>query len=300
MNKIDFKNLPDTTTQLSAENLNLLQDNVEEGIKKPGNIVVDSIKTKNIFGNYTILNAWISGTLLRVDINTGNRAAFIKCKPNTTYTITRSVITSTFRVSDYTSTPIQTNTTTDYTIPTAIENNSGTKITYTTSSTAQYLIVHYGNLSNDTASTISSSLNSIQVEEGNTETAYTPYQNLDSKEPVVLYNNQNGTQDASITLSDNIENYEYVEIYYRSSWIYGSLKIYTNKANTSKNFPLNIIYGSGTADITFMVNVYAIANNKITIADSGNRGMNGYISNGNVVSITRQNPIYILRVVGYR
>lgn len=29
MNKIDFKNLPDTTTSLSAENLNLLQDNVE-------------------------------------------------------------------------------------------------------------------------------------------------------------------------------------------------------------------------------------------------------------------------------
>lgn len=267
---------------------------------KTGDLVVDSIRTKNIFGNYTILNAWISGTLLRVDINTGNRAAFIKCKPNTTYTITRSVITSTFRVSDYTTIPTQTNTTTDYTIPTAIENNAGTKITYTTSASAEYLIVHYGNLSNDTASTISSSLNSIQVEEGNQETNFQPYQNLDSKPPVVLYNNQNGTQDASITLSDNIENYEYIEIYYRSSWVYGSQKIYTNRSNNSKAFPLNIIYGSGTADITFMVNVYNIANNKITIADSGNRGMNGYISNNNVVSLSKSNQIYILRVVGYK
>lgn len=32
MNKIEFKNLPDTTTPLSAENLNQLQDNVEEAI----------------------------------------------------------------------------------------------------------------------------------------------------------------------------------------------------------------------------------------------------------------------------
>lgn len=32
MNKIDFKNLPDTSTPLSAENLNLLQDNVEDAI----------------------------------------------------------------------------------------------------------------------------------------------------------------------------------------------------------------------------------------------------------------------------
>lgn len=32
MNKIEFKNLPDTTTPLNAENLNLLQDNVEDAI----------------------------------------------------------------------------------------------------------------------------------------------------------------------------------------------------------------------------------------------------------------------------
>lgn len=32
MTKIEFKNLPDTSTPLSAENLNLLQDNVEDAI----------------------------------------------------------------------------------------------------------------------------------------------------------------------------------------------------------------------------------------------------------------------------
>lgn len=38
MNKIEFKNLPDTTTPLSAENLNLLQDNVEDAID---NVTID-------------------------------------------------------------------------------------------------------------------------------------------------------------------------------------------------------------------------------------------------------------------
>lgn len=34
MNKIDFKNLPDTSTPLSASNLNTLQDNVESAINE--------------------------------------------------------------------------------------------------------------------------------------------------------------------------------------------------------------------------------------------------------------------------
>lgn len=33
MQKINFKNLPDTSTPLNAENLNLLQDNIEEAIE---------------------------------------------------------------------------------------------------------------------------------------------------------------------------------------------------------------------------------------------------------------------------
>ena len=117
---------------------------------------------------------------------------------------------------------------------------------------------------------------------------------------IQLYDNPSGTQSSPIILNDNIGNYEYIEIYYRSSWVYGSQKIYTNKSNNGKTFPINIIYGSGTADITFMVNVLTIANNTITITDSGNRAMNGYISNGNVVSLSKSNQIYVLRVVGYK
>ena len=55
MQKIEFKDLPDTTTPITAYNLNLLQDNVEEGI----NGVVESGSNEN--GNYI---KFYDGTLI--------------------------------------------------------------------------------------------------------------------------------------------------------------------------------------------------------------------------------------------
>lgn len=149
---------------------------INDGTDVVDNLVVGSIQTKNIFGNYTIINGYIYGTLMRTRSDYADRLAFIECKPNTTYTISRSVITSSFRVSDYTSIPPVSSTNTDITIPLTIENNSGTTITYTTSASAKYLIVMYGNITND--SNINDSLATIQVEKGNTATAYTPFQDL--------------------------------------------------------------------------------------------------------------------------
>ncbi len=143
-----------------------------------GNIVVDSIRSKNIFGSYTIRDGYIAGTQLRIYSPANDRMAFIPCEASTTYTISRSVITSSFRVSDYTAIPPQTTASAYFTIPTVVENNTGTEMTYTTSSSAKYLIIHYGNVSNDSATTLANSLASIQVEKGNTKTTFAPYQNL--------------------------------------------------------------------------------------------------------------------------
>ena len=51
MQKINFQNLPSTTTPVNATNLNALQDNVEDvfdGDVPMGNVVVDSIRSKNM------------------------------------------------------------------------------------------------------------------------------------------------------------------------------------------------------------------------------------------------------------
>lgn len=62
MTKIEFKNLPDTTTPLSADNLNLLQDNVEDAIDgkvsksgdtMSGNLSITGDMTSTIFQGNT-------------------------------------------------------------------------------------------------------------------------------------------------------------------------------------------------------------------------------------------------------
>lgn len=154
------------------------------------NVVVGSIRTKNIFGNYTIVNGYLFETRMSIRTSASDRLAFIECKPNTTYTISRSVITTSFRVSDYTSIPPMTDTYVDYTVPTVVENNSGSTITYTTSPTAKYLVIHYGNALNDTATNLANTLKTMQVEEGTTASTFSPYQNLTGKN--YSFYNENG------------------------------------------------------------------------------------------------------------
>ena len=63
MEKIEFKDLPDTTTPLSASNLNILQDNIE-----------NAINTNDIYStNEIVIGKWINNKpLYRKVISTGN------------------------------------------------------------------------------------------------------------------------------------------------------------------------------------------------------------------------------------
>lgn len=73
MNKIDFKNLPDTTTPLSAENLNLLQDNVEDGISD-GVSEAKSYTDTKVLETYStteqVIGTWLGKPLYRQVIST--------------------------------------------------------------------------------------------------------------------------------------------------------------------------------------------------------------------------------------
>lgn len=64
MQKINFQNLPNTTSPLNATNMNLLQDNVEDvfnGDEAMGNIVINDINTKNM------IPGWFYGGLEATD-----------------------------------------------------------------------------------------------------------------------------------------------------------------------------------------------------------------------------------------
>ncbi len=56
MKKIEFKNLPDKSTPLSAENMNLMQDNIEEPIKGVNLYENETGTTENITLNENIAN----------------------------------------------------------------------------------------------------------------------------------------------------------------------------------------------------------------------------------------------------
>ena len=137
--------------------------------------IVD-LKSKNLFDkdNANIVNGWIYIATMRLSNYNGNRMFYIPCEPNTTYTISRSIITSSFRVATYDNTtfPTPTDSNVDYTISNYIENNDGTSITITTGANAKFLIVHYGKIED---TNMEQSLASIQVEKGSTATPFDPY-----------------------------------------------------------------------------------------------------------------------------
>lgn len=66
MEKIDFKNLPDTSTPINSANLNLLQDNVEASIEELSN-------KNNYSTEEQVIGKWIDGKpLYRKMVDTGN------------------------------------------------------------------------------------------------------------------------------------------------------------------------------------------------------------------------------------
>lgn len=132
---------------------------------------------KNLFdkNNANILNGWLDNNKMALSSTQLNKLFYIPCKANTTYTISRSILTSTFRVATYNSEPFPTigSSEAQYDISGLIKDNSATSITITTGANAKYLIVHYGRLETDL--NIEESLKTIQIEENSQATSYEPY-----------------------------------------------------------------------------------------------------------------------------
>lgn len=115
--------------------------------------------------------------------------------------------------------------------------------------------------------------------------------------PIILYEHETGSN-GSITLNDNVSNYEYVEIYYRNNGkSYDSTKIYQANDKASK---LTIEYIYTSANFVYTENLFKsiyIKNNSITVENYGYlQTIDKEINNVN----TTDNYIYITRVVGYK
>ena len=141
-----------------------------------GNTYNINLPVENLFNkdNANYVNGWVDGTTMRLNTINGNRMFYIPCKPNTTYTISRSVITSSFRTTTYDSTPFPTATgsNVDYTVGSVLKNDNGTTLTITTGANAKYLVVHYGKIED---TNLNETLASIQVEYGSKANKLTPF-----------------------------------------------------------------------------------------------------------------------------
>ena len=158
------------TDLVSAINENTSDiDNLEDmtnGTKEMGSIVVNGIKTKNIVDYRTSENGAIpsNSTSNMLDINTYSlTTAWTPCKPNTTYVMSGTGIN---RGRWQTKSA-------DGTITFAADST-----TCTTNATAKYLRVYY--YYDSSAAATPNTIPDLQIEEGSTATAYTPYQSLDN------------------------------------------------------------------------------------------------------------------------
>ena len=103
-----------------------------------------------------------------ITINNVGKSFYIKCKPNTTYTISRKIVGSRFVVGTTNGIPKQGEKVYD-----RVVNNAGSSITLTTSSNSNYLCVYYLLNSTENENNI---LDNIQIEEGSESTSYEQYQ----------------------------------------------------------------------------------------------------------------------------
>ena len=175
--RIDYQNGGDGSETFYLNNIQLEKGSSATAYEPyQGNTYNIDLPVENLFDkdNANYVNGWIDGTTMRLNTTNGNRLFYIPCKPNTTYTISRSVITSSFRTTTYDSTPFPTATgsNVDYTVGSVLKNDNGKTLTITTNANAKYLVVHYGKIED---TNLNETLASIQVEYGSKANSYTPY-----------------------------------------------------------------------------------------------------------------------------
>lgn len=117
--------------------------------------------------------------------------------------------------------------------------------------------------------------------------------------PVTLYNNSLGSN-GTITLSDDVNNYEYIEIFYLSNDGYLSSK----KIIAGNGYTELVSYQpnrSSDSEICFKFRVVSINNNTISTGqDSGGYFIKEVVLSANGYQQFANNYIYITRVLGYK
>lgn len=122
--------------------------------------------------------------------------------------------------------------------------------------------------------------------------------NNDMLTPVVLYNNPNNRTAGGVTLSDNANNYSYLEIYGYSTT--NNCTVYEKISAPYSSFVFMIVDGSTTDNyyVNFKSITYAI--NDSTISYSYSREINFKKSTKAIFNYGEDQTIYITKVIGIK
>ena len=258
--KTTWENLPSTNTPVNATNLNKIENGIKEndekllGNKPMGDVIVDSIRTKNMFDKSTIVAGDITGS------NTGNRLSSrqVLWLEAGTYTFSCN-IASPYRygilVQNTGIPPLSSATTFIYDAGWKTASNPTTTFTI---NTAGWVTISFSK-EDSSALTPSNVIGyNYQLEKGNTATSYRNYQNL------------SGVDDIYTTEERLIGNWLGKPLY-RKAINFGALP-----NNTSKSVNTNI------SDIDTIVNGRAFA-----VGSTGGNGISiPYVTtSSNIVSI---------------
>ena len=182
MQKINFVDLPSTTTPLNATNMNALQTNVENvfnGTVPAGNMVVDSIRSKNMFDSKTIVQGNITGEYSTMRMSSRQAiwldAGTYTFSTNMTNTYNNGLVVQSVGVPPLASYPT-------YSYDSGWQ--TATTKTFTISTPGYFCLQLRKN--DDTAFSNTDITNlkgfNYQLEKGNTATSFAPFQNLTSQE----------------------------------------------------------------------------------------------------------------------
>ena len=277
--KTTWENLPSTNTPVNATNLNKIENGIKEnddkllGNKPMGDIVVDSIRSKNMFDKSTIVAGDITATSETIRLSSRQ---ILWLEPGT-YTFSCNM-TSPFRwgvqVQNAGIPPLS-----DY--PTYIYNSnwqsySVKEITFTIQTSGWFIL----SLSkeNNAALTVNEVKNfNYQLEEGSVATTYRPYQNLDGQEIYSTGEVKIGTwtngktlyrKTIIVTSIDTSNNYIDVSHGISNMSMPISVKGIAKITGVNQYRPLGCMFinTSGNLDSQYVFNVYAVTESAVTLS----------------------------------
>lgn len=119
--------------------------------------------------NATVINALLQASTVKLVANNDERTLVFKCDKNTTYTITK-IAGARLRIAEFETEPQINSTGKNYK-----DNDKGTFLEYTTSNTAQYLVIGYAYVISSLDTNEQALFNSIKIVKGTRLGAYSSY-----------------------------------------------------------------------------------------------------------------------------